>query len=55
MASKGFFNAFQDIWILDGVRTTMVHYCGAVGHISTTDQGNTAAPMMPLWWSAPSA
>jgi acetyl-CoA C-acetyltransferase len=39
MASKGFFNAFQDIWILDGVRTPMVDYCGALGHISPTDLG----------------
>ena len=39
MASKGFFNAFQDIWILDGVRTPMVDYCGTLGHISPTDLG----------------
>jgi acetyl-CoA C-acetyltransferase len=39
MASKGFFNAFQDIWILDGVRTPMADYCGALGHISPTDLG----------------
>jgi acetyl-CoA C-acetyltransferase len=43
MASKGFFNAFQDIWILDGVRTPMVDYCGAIGHISPTDLGIKAA------------
>jgi acetyl-CoA C-acetyltransferase len=43
MASKGFFNAFQDIWILDGVRTPMVDYCGALGHISPTDLGIKAA------------
>ncbi len=43
MASKGFFNAFQDIWILDGVRTPMVDYCGALGHISPTDMGIKAA------------
>ena len=39
MASKGFFNAFNDVWILDGVRTPMVDYCGALGHISPTDLG----------------
>ena len=43
MASKGFFNAFQDIWMLDGVRTPMVDYCGALGHISPTDLGIKAA------------
>lgn len=43
MASKGFFNGFQDIWILDGVRTPMVDYCGALGHISPTDLGIKAA------------
>jgi len=43
MASKGFFNAFQDIWILDGARTPMVDYCGALGHISPTDLGIKAA------------
>jgi acetyl-CoA C-acetyltransferase len=39
MASKGFFNAFNDVWMLDGVRTPMVDYCGALGHISPTDLG----------------
>ena len=43
MARKGFFNAFQDIWILDGARTPMVDYCGALGHISPTDLGIKAA------------
>jgi acetyl-CoA C-acetyltransferase len=43
MASKGFFNAFQDVWMLDGVRTPMVDYCGALGHISPTDLGIKAA------------
>ena len=40
---KGFFNAFKDIWMLDGVRTPMVDYCGALGHISPTDLGIKAA------------
>jgi acetyl-CoA C-acetyltransferase len=39
MAIKGFFNAFKDIWILDGVRTPMVDYCTTLGHISPTDLG----------------
>ena len=43
MASKGFFNAFADVVILDGVRTPMVDYCGALGHISPTDLGIKAA------------
>lgn len=36
---KGHFNAFDDIWMLDGYRTPMVDYCGALGHISPTDLG----------------
>ena len=43
MANKGFFNAFQDVVIIDGVRTPMVDYCGALGHISPTDLGIKAA------------
>ena len=43
MASKGFFTAFEDVWMLDGVRTPMVDYCGALGHISPTDLGIKAA------------
>jgi acetyl-CoA C-acetyltransferase len=43
MASKGFFNAFDDIWMIDGTRTPMVDYCGALGHISPTDLGIKAA------------
>jgi len=43
MARNGFFNAFSDIWMLDGVRTPMVDYCGALGHLSPTDLGIKAA------------
>lgn len=43
MATKGFFSAFDDVWMLDGVRTPMVDYCGALGHISPTDLGIKAA------------
>lgn len=43
MATRGFFNAFDDVWMLDGVRTPMVDYCGALGHISPTDLGIKAA------------
>ena len=43
MASKGFFNAFADVVILDGVRTPMVDYCGSLGHLSPTDLGIKAA------------
>jgi acetyl-CoA C-acetyltransferase len=43
MAAKGFFNAFNDVWMLDGARTPMVDYCGALGHISPTDLGIKAA------------
>ena len=43
MASQGFFSSFNDIWILSGVRTPMVDYCGALGHVSPTDLGIKAA------------
>ena len=39
MKTKGFFNAFDDVWMHEGVRTPMVDYCGALGHISPTDLG----------------
>ena len=43
MATQGFFTAFDDVWMLDGVRTPMVDYCGALGHVSPTDLGIKAA------------
>ncbi|WP_028605291.1 thiolase family protein [Ottowia thiooxydans] len=43
MKNRGFFNAFDDVWMLDGVRTPMVDYCGVLGHISPTDLGIKAA------------
>ncbi len=43
MRTSGFFNAFNDVWMHEGVRTPMVDYCGALGHISPTDLGIKAA------------
>lgn len=43
MSKKGFFNSFDDVVIVDGVRTPMVDYCGALGHLSPTDLGIKAA------------
>jgi acetyl-CoA C-acetyltransferase len=43
MVNPGFFSHFDDVWMLDGVRTPMVDYCGALGHISPTDLGIKAA------------
>lgn len=43
MARKGFFNAFDDVVIVDGARTPLVDYCGTLGHISPTDLGIKAA------------
>ena len=43
MTRKGFFSAFDDVVIIDGVRTPMVDYCGALGHLSPTDLGIKAA------------
>lgn len=39
MANKGFFSSFNDVWMLDGVRTPMADYCGAFSDISPTDMG----------------
>jgi acetyl-CoA C-acetyltransferase len=39
MKSRGLFNAFDDVWMHEGVRTPMVDYCGALGHLSPTDMG----------------
>jgi acetyl-CoA C-acetyltransferase len=43
MTRRGFFDAYEDVWLLDGVRTPMVDYCGALGHVSPTDLGIKAA------------
>ncbi len=41
--SRGFFQSFEDVVMLGGVRTPMVDYCGALGHVSPTDLGIKAA------------
>jgi len=43
MSQAGFFNAFEDVWMHEGVRTPMVDYFGALGHLSPTDMGIKAA------------
>ena len=43
MQHKGFVSLFNDVWMLDGMRTPMVDYCGALGHVSPTDLGIKAA------------
>ena len=55
MKAKGFFNAFNDVWILGGVRTPMVDYCGSLGHISPTDLGIKAAREALLRTGVPAA
>ena len=37
------FGSFADVWMIDGLRTPMIDYCGALGHISPTDLGIKAA------------
>ncbi|SFV05665.1 thiolase family protein [Pseudoduganella namucuonensis] len=39
MASKGFYSSFDDVWMIDGVRTPMVDYCSHFGGVSPTDLG----------------
>ena len=36
---QGHFNAFNDVWLLDGLRTPLVDYCGALADVSPTDLG----------------
>jgi acetyl-CoA C-acetyltransferase len=43
MQRKGFVSQFNDVWLLDGMRTPMVDYCGALGHVSPTDMGIKSA------------
>jgi len=39
MTSKGFYAGFDDVWMIDGVRTPMVDYCTHFGGVSPTDLG----------------
>jgi acetyl-CoA C-acetyltransferase len=39
MTSKGLFNRFDDVWLLDGVRTPMVDYNGAFASVNPIDMG----------------
>ncbi len=39
MKTNGFYSGFKDVWMIDGLRTPMVDYCGAMGGISPTDMG----------------
>ncbi len=39
MARSGFFGMFNDVWVIDGVRTPMVDYCGEFSAVSATDLG----------------
>lgn len=41
--SEGIFTAYDDIWLLDGVRTPFVDYNGALGLVSPIDLGIKAA------------
>jgi acetyl-CoA C-acetyltransferase len=42
-ANPGFFRGYQDLWLLDGLRTPLADYCGAFSHVSPTDLGIKAA------------
>ena len=43
MGTSGLFMAYEDIWLLDGVRTPFADYNGALGLVSPTDLGIKAA------------
>jgi len=36
---QGFYSGFNDVWMVGGVRTPMVDYCGAFALLSPTDMG----------------
>src|SRR3990172_3031677 len=42
-AAVGPFNAYEDTWLIDGVRTPFVDYNGALALVSPTDLGIKAA------------
>lgn len=39
MTRKGFCSSFNDVWMIDGVRTPLIDYCGVFGGLSPTDMG----------------
>jgi acetyl-CoA C-acetyltransferase len=39
MSENGFYSSYDDVWMLDGVRTPMVDYCTAFSQVSPTDMG----------------
>jgi acetyl-CoA C-acetyltransferase len=39
MAAGGFYASFNDVFMLDGVRTPMADYCGILAQVSPTDLG----------------
>jgi acetyl-CoA C-acetyltransferase len=41
--SRGLFQSFDDVWLLDGLRTPMVDYCGAFADANPIDLGIKAA------------
>ncbi|KQX01597.1 acetyl-CoA acetyltransferase [Massilia sp. Root418] len=42
-ADRGFFRSYEDLWLIDGLRTPMADYCGAFSQVSPTDLGIKAA------------
>ncbi len=39
MAARGFYSSYNDVVMLDGVRTPMADYCGILSQVSPTDMG----------------
>jgi acetyl-CoA C-acetyltransferase len=39
MTTNGFYSSYDDVWMLDGVRTPMVDYCTTFSQVSPTDMG----------------
>ncbi|MBV6319455.1 thiolase family protein [Duganella violaceipulchra] len=42
-ANQGFFHSYDDLWLIDGLRTPLADYCGAFSQVSPTDLGIKAA------------
>ncbi len=55
MNNKGFYGSFDDVWMIDGVRTPMVDYCSHFGGISPTDLGIKVARETLLRSGVPAA
>lgn len=55
MAPRGFYSGFNDVVMLDGVRTPMADYCGILSQVSPTDMGIKVAREILVRTGVPAA